>query len=237
MKIHRLNRPILKVRNRLFGSYISRTVKRYARMEAKKALLLFAGRFALEVSQRPRIRLASKVILTLFVLFFLSNEISSYLKSKEPEIKVNGQQILVAQENELPQDEVELNASIVGKRSPFDFYLPVDGQISQSYRNYHRAYDIAAPNYSPIHPLGKGRVEFAGTMTDGKGNVVIVDHGDGLKSLYAHMSRINVSVGNQVDSDSVIGNIGLTGRTTGPHVHLEIIDGGVQINPGSVLPE
>ena len=90
---------------------------------------------------------------------------------------------------------------------------------------------------SPIHPLGSGIVEFAGKLVDGKGNVVIVDHGDGLKSLYAHMGRIDVGVGNMVNSSMTIGTVGLTGHTTGPHVHLEIYDNSLMIDPASVLPD
>ncbi len=66
---------------------------------------------------------------------------------------------------------------------------------------------------------------------------MIVDHGDGLKSLYAHMNRIDVGVGNMVNASMIIGTVGLTGRTTGPHVHIEIIDNGIQVDPASVLPD
>ena len=74
-------------------------------------------------------------------------------------------------------------------------------------------------------------------VTGGKGNIVIVDHGDGLKSLYAHMGNIYVSVGNEVNPETPLGTVGMTGRTTGPHVHLEIYDKDVAVNPGSILPE
>ena len=80
-------------------------------------------------------------------------------------------------------------------------------------------------------------IEFAGRVFDGKGNIVVIDHGDGLKSLYAHMGKIEVGVGNTVDTKTAIGTVGLTGHTTGPHVHLEIYDHDVAVNPASVLPD
>src|SRR3989338_6115600 len=77
--------------------------------------------------------------------------------------------------------------------------------------------------------LGRGQVEYTGYMVDGHGYTVVVDHGDGLKSLYAHMGKINVGTGNEVDSSTSVGSVGLTGRTTGAHLHLEINDNGIAV--------
>ena len=113
--------------------------------------------------------------------------------------------------------------------------MPIGGHISQGFRNYHRALDITSPLGTPIKPVGAGVVEFAGFTKDGKGNIVIVDHGDGLKTLYAHMGKIYVGVGNQVTTEDVLGTVGLTGRTTGPHVHFEVYDRGFAVNPQNLL--
>lgn len=216
----------------------SRLAKKYAGMEAKKALRLFYTEASFHISVRPRVKLFSKLVLILILTFVVSSEALTYLKPKEAEIKLNGKSVLVAQEADNGDEAVIFVEQEIGyKMSPFDFKFPVsDGQLSQGYSRYHRAYDIAVPMGAAIAPLGDGRVEFAGKVVDGKGTVVVIDHGDGLKSLYAHMGKIYVGVGNEVTSDDVIGTVGMTGRTTGPHVHLEIYDSGIAVNPGSVLP-
>lgn len=220
--------------------FIKRTVRQLAQlgqMEVVYALRLLAKYTHLQIKIRPRIRLFSRITLMLMILFVITGQVARYVKSKESEIKVNGQAILVAQDKETPAPETEIDNVIFPKKSPFEFKKPVDGYITQGFSAYHKAVDIASALGSPIVPLGRGTVEFAGFEADGKGNVVVVDHGDGLKSLYAHMARINVSVGNQVDTSTVIGKIGLTGRTTGPHVHVEIYDNGLMVDPTKVLPE
>ena len=207
-------------------------------MEAHQALRLLATFLHLQVKIRPRLRLFTKILIVLAAFFVASSQTVAYLKSKEAQIKINGQAILVAQENdEKGTPEVEISQAVSGRRSPFEFQKPVEGYLSQGYSYYHQAQDIATDLGSAIHPLGTGFVEFAGRVIDGKGNIVIIDHGDELKSLYAHMGKIEVGVGDIVNSDSEIGTVGLTGRTTGPHVHLEIYDNGKLINPDNVLPE
>ena len=190
------------------------------------------------LSIRPRAGLILRAIPTLAVAFILASQAVAYLEPKKAEIKINGQNILVADKTDkLAEDEIEVSYNVASKRSPFDFKYPVNGHLTQGYRAYHPAYDIATALGSPIRPLGAGRVEFAGSVTGGKGNIVIVDHGDGLKSLYAHMGNIYVGVGNEVNPEMSLGTVGMTGRTTGPHVHLEIYDKDVAVNPGSILPE
>jgi len=219
---------------------VKRNLKALARLEASLALKLAAKFLHFQLKIRPRIRLFTKVLLVLTIAFLASHQAVAYLKPKEAKIKINGQPILVAdiKESTEPKTEAGIDFAISSRRSPFEFKRPVEaGYLSQGYSSYHRANDIATDFGSPIHPLGPGIVEFAGRLTDGKGNVVMVDHGDGLKSLYAHMDRIDVGVGNLVNANMTIGTVGLTGRTTGPHVHIEIIDNGIQVNPTSVLPD
>jgi len=114
------------------------------------------------------------------------------------------------------------------------FTWPVHGIVTQFASWYHMALDIAAPYGTPIVAARGGTVVEvnSGTWDYGYGNDVIIDHGDGTKSLYAHMESVNVSVGQQVSGGaSVIGWIGMTGRTTGPHVHFEIRKNDVTVNP------
>lgn len=205
-------------------------------MEAGRALSTLAKFTHFQLSIRPRIRLIAAFTLILMFALLATGKAASFVHAKEGEIKINGQQILVAQKNEVHPAPAQMEGAILSKQSPFNFVRPARGYISQGFNWYHRGTDITDDLGAPIRPLGSGKVEFAGYMPDGHGNSVIVDHGDGLESLYAHMSRIYVGVGNEVNSDMALGAIGLTGRTTGPHVHVEVEDNGISVDPAKLLP-
>jgi murein DD-endopeptidase MepM/ murein hydrolase activator NlpD len=114
------------------------------------------------------------------------------------------------------------------------FTWPAHGVISQFATWYHMGLDITGSVGTPIVAAKSGTVVSVeiGGWNYGYGNNVIVDHGDGYKTLYAHMSNINVSAGQSVVGGStVLGGIGLTGRTTGAHVHFEVRNGNTAINP------
>lgn len=111
-----------------------------------------------------------------------------------------------------------------------------DFHISQDYYPHHPALDLAAPLGTPIYPIAQGKVQEAGMRWDGHGNTVVVDHGDGLMSLYAHIAKISVKKGDTVDKVTQLGTIGLTGFTSGPHLHIEVTDNGKPVNPKSFLP-
>jgi len=114
------------------------------------------------------------------------------------------------------------------------FTWPVHGLITQFASWYHEALDLAAPYGTPIVAAKSGTVVEANTggWNYGYGDDVVIDNGGGYSSLYGHMEAVNVSAGQQVVGGStVIGWIGMTGRTTGPHVHFEIRQNGVTINP------
>lgn len=118
--------------------------------------------------------------------------------------------------------------------SPGGFTFPVHGELSQFYSWYHPGIDIAAPYGSPIVAAHNGTVTkvILGTYDGGYGNNVYVDNGSGVESHYAHMTGSNVSVGQHVVGGStVVGWIGMSGRTTGPHLHFEIRQNGVLVNP------
>lgn len=114
------------------------------------------------------------------------------------------------------------------------FTWPVRGGISQFPSFYHMALDITSPVGTPIVAANDGTVTKVsiGTWDGGYGTNVYVDKGDGTESHYAHMSGVNVSVGQSVKGGStVVGWVGLTGRTTGAHLHFEILRGGSLVNP------
>ncbi len=114
------------------------------------------------------------------------------------------------------------------------FTWPTQGIITQFASFYHVALDIAAPIGTPLIAASSGTVDYVsvGTYDTGYGNNVWVNKGDGVRYHYAHMESVNVSVGEHVTGgQTVIGWIGVTGNTTGPHVHFEIQVNGQLVNP------
>jgi murein DD-endopeptidase MepM/ murein hydrolase activator NlpD len=99
---------------------------------------------------------------------------------------------------------------------------------------FHAGIDISASFGEPIHATADGVVEFA-DRTSGYGREVVLDHGHGIKTVYGHMSGFAVSAGDQVRRGQVIGYVGLSGRSTGPHVHYEVRIQNVPVNPHKYL--
>jgi murein DD-endopeptidase MepM/ murein hydrolase activator NlpD len=121
------------------------------------------------------------------------------------------------------------------------FMRPVSGTASgffgsgrtyngQANHAWHRGYDLAAPVGTPIHAPADGVVTLA-RHTVLTGNLVMLDHGYGFSTLYAHMKALEVKVGQKVKQGQVIGHIGLTGRTTGPHLHWGLYWDNVVLDP------
>jgi murein DD-endopeptidase MepM/ murein hydrolase activator NlpD len=116
------------------------------------------------------------------------------------------------------------------------FAWPLSGTITQRYGPWHRAVDIAIGMGTPVKASDAGFVVFAGWANDGYGYHIIIDHGHGVQTLYAHLSKMAVKAGQSVTQGMLIGNVGSTGNSTGPHLHFEIHINGVQANPFSYLP-
>ncbi|WP_246545556.1 M23 family metallopeptidase [Pelotalea chapellei] len=108
--------------------------------------------------------------------------------------------------------------SVVGMRTD-----PIDGKWRQ-----HNGIDIALREGTPVPPAAPGVVVYSGQRS-GYGNTVIVEHSNGMITLYGHNSRLMVSSGQIVDSDTVLALSGNTGRSTGPHLHFEAWQGGTNI--------
>lgn len=116
------------------------------------------------------------------------------------------------------------------------FVWPASGRITQGYSFYHKAIDIANLGGGPILAADSGTVVGAGWLDNsGYGNRVLIDHGNGFVTLYAHMSGVQVRPGQTVNRGDVIGQMGSTGRSTGVHLHFEIRQGGVLLNPMGYL--
>lgn len=101
------------------------------------------------------------------------------------------------------------------------------------YNKMHKGVDFAAPTGTPIYAAGDGVIEEAGRK-GAYGNYVRIRHNSKLKTAYAHLNSIKVKSGTRVKQGQVIGTVGTTGRSTGPHLHYEVLLNGTQVNPRSV---
>ena len=110
-------------------------------------------------------------------------------------------------------------------------------KVNQGFGIFHLGIDFGAEIGDSIKSIKAGIVTEAGYATDGYGNTILIDHGQGLTSRYAHLSKIEVKVGDQVTTNTEVGEVGVTGHTTGPHLHLEIYQNGIPLNPLSVLAQ
>ncbi len=151
-------------------------------------------------------------------------------------------QILIVPDGVKPQEQPTFKRQIYIVQGPVSisglgFTWPVHGIITQFASWYHMALDIATAYGTPIVAAQNGVVESVsvGTWDYGYGTNVYIKNGD-VETHYAHMSGVNVSAGQTVTAGStVLGWIGMTGRTTGPHVHFELRKGGALVNPLSYL--
>jgi len=108
---------------------------------------------------------------------------------------------------------------------------PIDGS-----REFHKGVDIVAPTGTPVRASADGLVTAAGRMA-GYGSMIHLVHGFGLGTRYGHLSRVMVSPGQRVKRGDVIGLVGSSGRSTGPHLHYEVFRTGVQVDPRKYLGE
>jgi len=114
---------------------------------------------------------------------------------------------------------------------------PVIGWLSQKFHWYHQGIDLAAEVGKEVYPISGGRVVNVQHTKWGYGHFVVVEHPNNHQSLYAHFDQIYVQPNQEVDKDTPLGTIGLTGFTTGPHLHLEVWENHQPIDPLAVLPE
>lgn len=115
---------------------------------------------------------------------------------------------------------------------------PVTGTITSRFgskesirKSAHKGIDIGSPNGTPIYAAADGTVTYSGYNSGGYGNLVIISHGNGIETYYAHCSKLYVKKGQKVSAGDNIAAVGSTGRSTGNHLHFEIRQNGSQINP------
>ena len=115
---------------------------------------------------------------------------------------------------------------------------PVSGTITSRFgkrsRGTHTGLDIATSKGTPVGAAAAGTVTYAGPKGT-YGNLVVIDHGNGVQTYYAHCSTVNCSVGQYVSQGQIISTVGSTGNSTGPHLHLEIRINGICQNPQNYL--
>jgi murein DD-endopeptidase MepM/ murein hydrolase activator NlpD len=152
-----------------------------------------------------------------------------------------------AQEREKKYEEIRLyvkNKSTLMASRPTSW--PVRGWISSGFgdpnspltgeKGFHTGVDIANDTGSPIHATADGEVAYAG-WEGGYGKLVIVRHGNGYSTYYGHLSELKTAVGKHVKRGDVVGLMGATGNTTGPHLHYEVRVFGAAVNPVKYLEE
>lgn len=210
---------------------------------------------AMQIVDEIKQDVSEEVGLTLGIETVYSNELT--LESKEQaeselnqikEEKVSEYEAKKAEEERLARIAAQKKAyastatlAASGEISGMSISIPVSGSISarfgersSSRSTVHTGLDIAAPMGTGVRPIAAGTVTFA-AYSGSYGNLIKVDHGNGVESWYAHCSALYASVGQTVDTGTTIAAVGSTGNSTGPHLHLEIRVGGAAVNPQNYL--
>lgn len=140
---------------------------------------------------------------------------------------------------EIPYDVQIVSASSETEQASSEdadggFINPTEGVLTSSFGERqgrsHNGIDIGADMNTEIYAADSGAVSYAGWM-NGYGNYVVIDHGNGFETAYAHCNSISVSTGDTVTKGQVIAHIGSTGNSTGPHLHFEVKENGDFLNP------
>ncbi len=125
-------------------------------------------------------------------------------------------------------------------RTDGDFLWPIVGAINSPFGprwgRFHAGIDIASPNYQEVVASADGEVIYAGDTRAALGKAVVLRHGNGFRTVYAHLSIIIAHEADTVRQGQAIAGVGETGRATGPHLHFEVRRNGIPVNPQDYLP-
>jgi murein DD-endopeptidase MepM/ murein hydrolase activator NlpD len=136
-----------------------------------------------------------------------------------------------------PEEETVIAEAVIPLTTEHSVQYPVESvKITQGYTLFHPGIDFDGITGDSVRPIKNGIVEAVSRSKYAYGNAIIVNHGNKLTSLYAHLSKINVLEGDGVTTDTIIGELGATGHASGDHLHLEIRDNGRPVNPSTILP-
>ena len=164
-----------------------------------------------------------------------------------PRVEMDAATVAAVEEKAAQLEQaLQLFERALRERARIPSIWPTEGRTTDNYGSrsnpfgggsfeFHGGLDIATAWGTPVVAAGSGTVAFAGWQ-GGYGQVVILDHGDGLSTRYGHLSRIEVSVGQQLERGQRLGRVGSTGRSTGPHLHYEVRLGDTAVNPRRYLP-
>lgn len=159
---------------------------------------------------------------------------------------VNNSNEVISNETKEQGSDIEVSASVKSTSVKSEYILPLNGHVTSPYgervnpitneKDFHRGVDIGANEGEDIKSIAQG-VVIEVASDEKSGNYLLVDHQNGIVSLYAHCSKINVNKGDNVQQGQVIANVGHTGEATGPHLHLGIKRSGLYINPTEIFQE
>jgi len=223
---------------------ITTTYKRYAvTLDGEEKLFLESQNTAEKVIEEIKENLNEDVVINLGVVEDYTTE---YEVSNEEEAKDILNEIKVAKVEEVEHaKQIESMAAkrlaTTGNIRGISISIPVVGPVSSRFGSrsaarttIHTGVDIRAKQGTPIKPIAAGTVTVS-QYNGGYGNLIIINHGNGIESYYAHCDEIYISTGEYVDIDRTIGAVGSTGNSTGYHLHLEIRIDGTAINPQEYL--
>ncbi len=173
------------------------------------------------------------------------NEVDEVIEKAETEEKASGVAPL-ERPGTAPSDDI---TSVIPSRKNKNskellgglaFRWPVSGSISSPFGmrkgSPHEGIDIAAVRGTPVRSARSGHVIFSGAGISGYGNMIIVRHNDSFATVYAHLSKLTVKKGQFVTRNQMVGKVGSTGHSSGPHLHFEIRNGRLPVDPLDYLP-
>jgi len=176
-------------------------------------------------------------------------KVDSFSKSNKLELRIEK---LKGKSELVKQDAWTLFTDLLEKQEILNntpSILPVRGWVSSEFgfRNetiysdhepdFHRGVDIASKEGNSVVSTADGKIVYTGYDDSGYGNLVVVDHGYGLKTYYAHLAEIKTKMGKNVQRGEIIATVGSTGRSTGPHLHYEVRILGIPVNPDKYISD
>lgn len=158
---------------------------------------------------------------------------------EDPTVIESGQRLFIPGADRLLEVEVyqPQDRPAVVRTGDLQLQWPLSGAITSRYggRRRHTGLDIAAPRNTPVLAAADGEVTYSGNGLRGYGNLVVIDHGQGVVTLYAHNRRNLARKGQRVRRGERIARVGSTGHSTGPHLHFEVQIDGKRVDPQKYL--